>query len=57
MSHLRIRLDRLINKLIEIRNTVTYNDIDFQIERELADAETSIESLAQELDSELKDYD
>jgi hypothetical protein len=50
-----MRLDRLINKLIEIRNVVTYHDYDYQIERELADTEQSIETLAQEVDSELKD--
>ena len=56
MSQLRMRLDRLINKLCEIRNTTTlHDDVDFDIGRELAEAEVAVETLAQEIDSEVKE--
>lgn len=56
MSQLRMRLDRLINKLCEIRNlTTVHDDVDFDIGRELAEAEVAVETLAQEIDSEVKE--
>lgn len=46
------RIDRAINKLCAIRNTVTLNfDVDYQMERELQAVEEAIESLAQEVES------
>jgi hypothetical protein len=56
MQQLRMRLDRLINKLCEIRNTTTlHDDVDFDIAHELAETEVAVEALAQEIDLEVKE--
>lgn len=50
------RLDLLINKLIKVRNTITeHYDVDFNIHEPLQGVEESVETLAQEVDSEEKD--
>ena len=55
-SKSQMRLDVLINKLIKVRNTVTeHYDVDFDIASELHAVEESVETLAQEVDSEEKD--
>lgn len=55
MRLLQQRLDRLINKLCEIRNEVNQNyDVEFAVETQLHAAEESVEALAQEIDSEIE---
>lgn len=51
------RIDHLINRLIALRNEINdYYVIDYQIDKQLAVVEVAVEVVADEVDSETREY-
>jgi hypothetical protein len=56
LSKYQQRLDKVINKLCEVRNELTRNyDVEFELETQLCSVEEAAEGLAQATDEETKD--